>query len=81
MEITTRKCPKCKSTSFRLIEIWNNAAIYFEVESSIVDMIGSLEPGNPVRIEGSCSCGYRWTLRGVKQIHEVLNVPQRQADK
>jgi len=77
MGTTMRKCPKCKSHSFRLIEIWNNAAIYFEVENCIVDMAGSLEPGNPVRVEGRCGCGHSWTVKGIKQIHEVLNACQR----
>lgn len=71
---TKRKCPKCRSQEICLIELWKDHAIYFQVEDGQVDLEnGSLEPGNPYKVEAECkSCKHRWTIKGVSQIHDAV---------
>lgn len=74
-QITTdNKCPKCKSTSFIAVEIWEDAAIYFTVKNSVLDRYnGMLEPGNPHKVQGRCDCGHVWTFKKANQIDDITN--------
>lgn len=74
--ISKVKCPKCKCSDLFLIELWKDAAIYWEqTKGSFDEKDGTLEPGNPYKVEARCkNCDHQWKVRGALQIHDVTIV-------
>lgn len=75
MATTKVKCPKCKAKNLFLIEIWVGATITWEQnEFGVFDKNdGSLEPGDPYRIECRCrKCNHTWKIRNAIQITDVI---------
>lgn len=70
------RCPKCKSDTLHLHEIWQGHSLTFSQENGTFDRKdGVCEPGDPYKVEGECKadgCGHRWTLKGVRQIDQVI---------
>lgn len=68
------KCPKCKSNSLFLIEVWTGHTIEWEQENGIFDRsYGNSDPGSPSHVEGSCKiCRHRWKIRNAPQIDFVI---------
>ena len=62
-----RKCPKCGSRNFSVIEIWRGMTIEF-MRGQEEGILSS--DGEPYKLEGCCfNCGYLWTLRGFFQMY------------
>lgn len=71
-----KKCPKCKSKKLRLVELWKNHAVVWDVGCSYDE--GILEQGDPYKVEAQCQeCGHAWTLRGVTQVSEDMFAPNK----
>ena len=71
---SNHKCPKCKSTDIFFVELWKDHAIYFHIEEGSTDLKGgSLEVGNPYKVQGNCNvCRHGWTFRNAKQITDLF---------
>lgn len=67
------KCPKCKSDTLKLNELWKDHCITWEQENGEFDrQDGYLEPGDAYKVFGECrKCGHIWTIRGALQIDDV----------
>ena len=68
-------CPKCKSDSLAIMEIWDGAVIEWEIINGKFDRNdGSLEPGNPVKLECKCkNCHHSWKIRKSTQIDDIIS--------
>ncbi len=67
------KCPKCKSDSLILIELWKGHSISWDqVGGWFIKPEGILEPGDPYSVEAKCICGHMWKIRGVSQIDQII---------
>lgn len=70
------KCPRCKSPNLSLIEIWEAATITWEqIDGKFDRNDGSLNEGNPHRVEATCSnkeCGHSWKPIKAHQIDDVI---------
>lgn len=67
------RCPKCKSNTLKLIEVWKDHEIIWEQENGQFDRDnGVLEPGDPYKVQAQCKCGHAWTIRKALQIDEVI---------
>lgn len=76
MAVSKVKCPKCKSNSLTLVEVWKNHTINWVQENGFFERNdGILEPGEPYKVEAHCDCGHRWTLRNILQIDQVMTLP------
>lgn len=73
---TTVKCPKCKSNSLTVVEVWNGATITWEQSNGQIDRAyGNLEPGDPCKVEARCKkCEHKWTVRAATQISDVIDI-------
>lgn len=66
-------CPKCKGKQLTLVELWKNHSINFDYDSGKIIGDGNLEVGAPYKVEANCNkCNHRWTLKGVKQITDIV---------
>ena len=67
-------CPKCKSNTLMLIELWRNHSIVWEQINGQFDRHeGSLEPGDAYKLEAKCKeCGHQWTIRRALQISDII---------
>lgn len=66
------RCPKCKSKTLYLIEVWEGHTIQWEVENGKFDRDdGSLNPGDPYKVQAKCICGHAWTIRMALQIDDI----------
>lgn len=67
---TLPRCPECRSHPSEYIETvslgWS-----FEVEGAVVTDHGATEGIHGPPVTAVCSCGHRWTLRGVHQITDL----------
>jgi RNA polymerase subunit RPABC4/transcription elongation factor Spt4 len=74
MEKSKVKCPKCKSNDLLLTEVWYGSTITWEQFKGEFDKKnGILEPGDAAKVQACCyKCDHRWTVRGVKQITEII---------
>jgi RNA polymerase subunit RPABC4/transcription elongation factor Spt4 len=65
-------CPKCKSNSLTLVEVWKDHTITWEQENGEFDRKkGNLEMGDAYRVEAKCECGHQWRIRGALQIDDI----------
>jgi predicted Zn-ribbon and HTH transcriptional regulator len=71
---TTVRCPKCKSSNLRLIELWKDHGIFWQQLGGKIDRNkGYIESGDPYKIQAECyKCEHVWTVRGATQITNVL---------
>jgi len=46
--------------------------IEFETINGIPKEDGYLSNGYPYKVIANCECGYKWTLRGIRQINELI---------
>lgn len=61
--MTDKRCPKCGSRSFTIIE-YSTADYYYEVEDGVVTPDGMGDDCEHVRTDCHCSkCGYWWHPR------------------
>jgi RNA polymerase subunit RPABC4/transcription elongation factor Spt4 len=67
-------CPKCESNDLYLTEIWCGHYIVFDQEEGIIEENnGSLEMGDPFKVEGLCKkCKHGWLFKDVHQIGYLL---------
>lgn len=75
MESKTKAiCPKCGCKDLYLTEIWEGHGIQWEQVDGKIDLnSGSLEPGDPYKVEGKCTaCKHRWTFRKALQIGNLI---------
>ena len=57
------KCPKCKSNTLIITEIWHNI-LEFGQEDGYIEKEGILESGGVGKTTGKCcKCNHRWTFR------------------
>lgn len=63
-------CIKCNSEDLYLVELWQGHSITWEqIDGKFDRHDGSLEPGDPFRIEAKCKkCGHIWKVRKATHI-------------
>ena len=61
--MTDKKCPKCGSHTFQIVDECIQELIY-EVEDGIVEAMGAGDGGRHIRTTCTCGdCGYNWHPR------------------
>lgn len=68
------KCPKCKSNTLSLNEIWKDHTITWEQEDGVFNRDeGYLEPGEAYKVQARCrDCEHVWTVKGALQIDDIV---------
>ena len=66
-------CPKCRSRSLVMTEIWETSIQWIVKDGWMEKAGGALNEGTPTCVEAKCQdCGHGWTARGASQILDVL---------
>lgn len=74
---TTKRCPKCRSRSFAIVETTENTTSW-EVRDGTFDMSARDEQFSGFNsVGGNCRrCGHIWTFRKAQQIDDVVQEPR-----
>ena len=67
------RCPKCRSASLSLVEMWNNSITYYQRGDGMLTQPGCPCEGHPERVVAFCPCGHYWTIRGISSVRELMN--------
>jgi len=67
-------CPKCKSSTLFINELWSDHSIQWEQIDGKFDITEcNSEVGNPYRLECECKkCKYRWKVRKYFQVAQII---------
>ncbi|RUW56822.1 hypothetical protein [Mesorhizobium sp. M8A.F.Ca.ET.021.01.1.1] len=68
---TARRCPKCRSRSFQIVEVVEMMNVW-EVENGHFDRQRSsdTEFGSFLGVYGNCGCGHKWSFKA-DQIDDI----------
>jgi hypothetical protein len=70
--VRVARCPRCGKPPEEYWERWTDFGMIFSADArGVPERIGYLVDGGPVGVDAICACGYRWCLRGVRQITEL----------
>lgn len=72
MKLKCPRCPRCKTLAIILTEHNRSCSIEYNVIDLTLDRWNADQTGEPSKVTATCVCSHIWTLRGIKQITDLI---------